>query len=196
MREMFTQTIGALAEAVDKRDPYTSKHSIRVKEISVDIGRVMHVNDEELEALEWGGLLHDVGKIGVPDSILHKPEPLTPQERELIQLHPITGWEIVRQVDFLGAASDVVRHHHERWDGGGYPDGLKGEDIPLTARVFAVADTFDALTTTRPYRPASPITEARVLIAEGRGTQFDPAVVDAFANMPDDLFERIRAEIA
>ena len=102
------------------------------------------------------------------------------------------GWEIVRQVDFLGAASDVVRHHHERWDGDGYPDGLKGEEIPLTARVFAVADTLDALTTDRPYRPASPIAEARALIREGRGTQFDPAVVDAFDGMPDDVFERIR----
>ena len=100
--------------------------------------------------IEFGFLLHDIGKVAVPDSILHKPEPLTPQERELIQLHPVTGWEIVRQVDFLGAASDVVRHHHERWDGDGYPDGLKGEDIPLTARVFAVADTLDALTTDAP----------------------------------------------
>ena len=108
----------------------------------------------------------------------------------------MTGWEIVRQVDFLGAASDVVRHHHERWDGDGYPDRLEGEGIPLTARVFAVADTFDALTTHRPYRPASPISEARALIAAERGTQFDPDVVDAFAAMPDELFERIRAEIA
>jgi HD-GYP domain-containing protein (c-di-GMP phosphodiesterase class II) len=113
----------------------------------------------------------------------------------LIQQHPVTGWEIVRQVDFLGAASDVVRHHHERWDGDGYPDGLKGDKIPLTARVFAVADTLDALTTTRPYRPASPIEDARKLIREGRGSQFDPAVVDAFEGMPDDVFERIREQI-
>jgi len=98
-------------------------------------------------------------------------------------------------VDFLGAASDVVRHHHERWDGAGYPDGLKGEEIPLTARVFAVADTLDALTTTRPYRLASPMSEARALIADARGTQFDPAVVDAFADIPDEAFERISAEI-
>jgi ribonuclease P protein subunit RPR2 len=117
----------------------------------------------------------------VPDSIL--------------QLHPVTGWEIVRQVDFLGAACEVVRHHHERWDGEGYPDRLGAEDIPLSARVFAVADTLDALTTTRPYRAASPISEARELIQEGRGTQFDPTVADAFASMPDEVFEQIRAEI-
>src|SRR5918996_1280766 len=124
--------------------------------------------------IEFGFLLHDIGKVAVPDSILHKPEPLTPQERLLIEQHPVTGWEIVRQVDFLGAASEVVRHHHERWDGDGYPDGLKGEDIPLTARVFAVADTFDALTTTRPYRPASPIAEACQELLKHSETQFDP----------------------
>ena len=103
----------------------------------------------------------------MPDSILHKPEPLTPQERLLIQQHPVIGWEIVRQVDFLGAASDVVRHHHERWDGDGYPDGLKGEDIPLTARVFAVADTLDALTTTGRTGPRRRSSEARALIQRG-----------------------------
>jgi putative nucleotidyltransferase with HDIG domain len=196
LRESYFATVRALTNAVEARDAYTGKHAERVAAYALELGAAVGEQWAGSSEIEFGFLLHDIGKVAVPDSILHKPEPLTPQERELIQLHPVTGWEIVRQVDFLGAASDVVRHHHERWDGDGYPDGLKGEDIPLTARVFAVADTFDALTTTRPYRLASPMAEARVLIEEARGTQFDPAVVDAFASMPDEVFERIRAEIA
>ena len=195
LRDSYFATVRALTNAVEARDAYTGKHAERVAAYALEIGRAIGQRWADSAEIEFGFLLHDIGKVAVPDSILHKPEPLTPQERELIQLHPVTGWEIVRQVDFLGAASDVVRHHHERWDGGGYPDGLKGDKIPLTARVFAVADTFDALTTTRPYRPASPIADARALIQEGRGSQFDPAVVDAFEAMPDDVFERIREEI-
>ena len=195
LRESYFATVRALTNAVEARDAYTGKHAERVAAYALEIGAAIGQEWAGSPEIEFGFLLHDIGKVAVPDSILHKPEPLTPQERELIQLHPVTGWEIVRQVDFLGAASDVVRHHHERWDGDGYPDGLQGEDIPLTARVFAVADTLDALTTTRPYRPASPLADARVLIEEARGTQFDPAVVDALAGMPDEVFERIRAEI-
>jgi putative nucleotidyltransferase with HDIG domain len=195
LRDSYFATVRALTNAVEARDAYTGKHAERVAAYALELGKAVGERWADSPEIEFGFLLHDIGKVAVPDSILHKPEPLTPQERELIQQHPVTGWEIVRQVDFLGAASDVVRHHHERWDGAGYPDGLKGEKIPLTARVFAVVDTFDALTTTRPYRPASPIADARALIQDGRGTQFDPAVVDAFAAMPDDVFERIREEI-
>jgi ribonuclease P protein subunit RPR2 len=195
LRESYFATVRALTNAVEARDAYTGKHAERVAAYALEIGAALGQKWAGSPEIEFGFLLHDIGKVAVPDSILHKPEPLTPHERELIQQHPITGWEIVRQVDFLGAASDVVRHHHERWDGDGYPDGLRGEEIPLTARVFAVADTLDALTTTRPYRPASPIEEARALIEEARGTQFDPDVVDALAGMPDEVFERIRAEI-
>ena len=107
----------------------------------------------------------------------------------------MTGWEIVRDIDFLGTARDVIRHHHERWDGDGYPDGLAGEAIPITARIFAVADTFDALTTNRPYRQASSIAESRAIIVADAGTHFDPAVIEAFTSMPDADLERIRAEI-
>ena len=195
LRESYFATVRALTNAVEARDAYTGKHAERVAAYALEIGAAVGQKWAGSPEIEFGFLLHDIGKVAVPDSILHKPEPLTPQERQLIELHPITGWEIVRQVDFLGAASDVVRHHHERWDGTGYPDGLKGEKIPLTARVFAVADTLDALTTTRPYRLASPISEARTLIQEGRGSQFDPAIADAFAGMPDAVFERIRSEI-
>ena len=195
LRDSYFATVRALTNAVEARDAYTGKHAERVAAYALEIGAAVGQRWAGSPEIEFGFLLHDIGKVAVPDSILHKPEPLTTQERELIQQHPITGWEIVRQVDFLGAATDVVRHHHERWDGTGYPDGLKGEDIPLTARVFAVADTIDALTTTRPYRPASPLSEARALVEEGRGTQFDPSVVDALATMPDEVFERIRSEI-
>jgi ribonuclease P protein subunit RPR2 len=195
LRDSYFATVRALTNAVEARDAYTGKHAERVAAYALEIGNAVGERWAGSPEIEFGFLLHDIGKVAVPDSILHKPEPLTAQERELIQQHPVTGWEIVRQVDFLGAASDVVRHHHERWDGDGYPDGLKSDEIPLTARVFAVADTLDALTTTRPYRPASPIGDARALIHEGRGTQFDPTVVDAFEAMPDGVFERIREDI-
>ena len=195
LRDSYFATVRALTNAVEARDAYTGKHAERVAAYALEIGNAVGERWAGSPEIEFGFLLHDIGKVAVPDSILHKPEPLTAHERELIQQHPVTGWEIVRQVDFLGAASDVVRHHHERWDGDGYPDGLKGDEIPLTARVFAVADTLDALTTTRPYRPASPIGDARALIHEGRGTQFDPTVVDAFEAMPDEVFKRIREDI-
>ncbi len=195
LRRSYFATVRALTNAVEARDAYTGKHAERVAAYALEIGAAIGQQWAGNAEIEFGFLLHDIGKVAVPDSILHKPEPLTPHERELIQQHPVTGWEIVRQVDFLGAASDVVRHHHEHWDGAGYPDGLKGEDIPLTARVFAVADTVDALTTTRPYRAASPLSEARALIEEARGTQFDPAIVDALAGIPDEVFGRIRSDI-
>jgi ribonuclease P protein subunit RPR2 len=195
LRESYFATVRALTNAVEARDAYTGKHAERVAAYALEIGKAIGQSWAESPEIEFGFLLHDIGKVAIPDSILHKPEPLTPHERDLIQQHPVTGWEIVKQVDFLGAASDVVRHHHERWDGDGYPDGLKGEGIPLTARVFAVADTLDALTTDRPYRPASPFSQARALIEEARGTQFDPQMVDALEQMPDAIFERIRTKI-
>ena len=196
LRDSYFATVRALTNAVEARDAYTGKHAERVAAYALELGSAMGQEWAGSPEIEFGFLLHDIGKVAIPDSILHKPEPLTRQERELIQQHPVIGWEIVKQVDFLGAASDVVRHHHERWDGDGYPDGLKGEDIPLTARVFAVVDTLDALTTDRPYRPASPLSDARGLIVEVSGAQFDPAVVDAFTAMPDEVLEGIRQAIA
>jgi len=195
LRDSYFATVRALTNAVEARDAYTGKHAERVAAYALALGGALGESWTGSPEVEFGFLLHDIGKVAIPDSILHKPEPLTPQERSLIEQHPVTGWEIVKQVDFLGAASDVVRHHHERWDGNGYPDGLAAEDIPFTARVFAVADTLDALTTDRPYRPASPLAEARALIREERGTQFDPRVVDALEGLSDDVFDRIRAEI-
>jgi putative nucleotidyltransferase with HDIG domain len=181
MRDMFTQTIGALAEAVDKRDPYTSKHSIRVKEIAVDIGRVMRVGDAELEALEWGGLLHDVGKIGVPDRVLLKAERLTKEERTIMNSHPVLGAQIIAPVTKLAPELPIIRHHHEWYNGSGYPDRLIGDEIPALARVLHVADAFEAMTAQRPYR-MTPLTIEQALgeLRKFAGVQFDPVVVDAF----------------
>jgi putative nucleotidyltransferase with HDIG domain len=179
MREMFTQTIGALAEAVDKRDPFTAKHSQRVKDIAVDIGRVMHVSDGELEALEWGGLLHDVGKIGVPGEVLRKPGPLTSEERERMDQHTAIGARMLERIPFLAPVAPLVRSAHERFDGGGYPDGLRGEQIPRGAMVIATCDAFHAMTSNRSYRQAMAHEEAIVELRANAGTQFDPVVVDA-----------------
>ena len=181
MREMFTQTIGALAEAVDKRDPYTSKHSWRVKEIAGDIGRVMRLGEADLEALEWGGLLHDVGKIGVRDDVLLKQEQLTREERIKMNYHPVLGAEIIAPVTRLKRELPIIRHHHEWYNGSGYPDRLVADEIPILARILHAADAFEAMTAARPYRMV-PLTPEQAL-AEMRkfsGIQFDPKVVDAF----------------
>lgn len=181
MREMFTQTIGALAEAVDKRDPYTSKHSQRVKQIAVDIGRELRVTDAELEALEWGGLLHDVGKIGVPDAVLLKQERLTREERMIMNAHPVLGAQIIAPVTKLAPELPIIRHHHEWFNGSGYPDRLLGDEIPRLARVLHVADAFEAMTAARPYR-MTPLTPEQALgeLRKFAGVQFDPIIVDAF----------------
>jgi putative nucleotidyltransferase with HDIG domain len=181
MREMFTQTIGALAEAVDKRDPYTSKHSHRVKAIAIDIGREMRVSDSELEALEWGGLLHDVGKIGVRDAVLLKQDRLTREERMQMNAHPVLGAEIIAPVKKLAPELPIIRHHHEWFNGSGYPDRLIGDEIPKMARILHVADAFEAMTAKRPYR-MTPLTTDQALaeLRKFAGIQFDPVVVDAF----------------
>jgi putative nucleotidyltransferase with HDIG domain len=181
MREMFTQTIGALAEAVDKRDPTTSMHSRRVMMIASDIGQVMRCNSAEMEALEWGGLLHDVGKIGVPDHVLLKPERLTKEERTLMNSHPVLGAQIISPVTKLAPELPIIRHHHEWYNGSGYPDRLIGEEIPRLARILHVADAFEAMTASRPYRKI-PLTREQALaeLRKFAGIQFDPEIVDAF----------------
>lgn len=181
MKEMFTQTVASLAGAVDKRDPFTANHSRNVQEISVDIGREMRLSDAELQALEWGGLLHDIGKIGVPDRVLLKTERLTREERQSMNRHPVLGAEIIAPVTKLAAELPIIRHHHEWYNGSGYPDRLMGDEIPKLARVLHVADAFEAMTAQRPYR-MTPLT-AEQAVAELRkfaGIQFDPQVVDAF----------------
>jgi ribonuclease P protein subunit RPR2 len=195
LRRSYMLTVRALASAVEARDAYTGRHAERVAAYGLRLASAagMDVGDEP--QIEFGFLLHDVGKVAVPDAILFKPGPLTPEERAIMQQHPVTGSEIVRDIDFLGAARDVIRSHHERWDGRGYPDRMASTDIPLSARVFAVADTLDALTTNRPYRRASSFGRARAIIVRDSGTHFDPEIIEAYESLPDSLLEDIRKEI-
>jgi response regulator RpfG family c-di-GMP phosphodiesterase len=195
LRESYTLTVRALASAVEARDAYTGRHAERVAAYGLRLADAYGMRLGEEPEIEFGFLLHDAGKVAVPDAILFKPGRLTSAERLVIEQHPITGSEIVRDIAFLGAARDVIRHHHERWDGTGYPDGLAGDDIPISARIFAVADTLDALTTHRPYRSASTIAQARVIILQAGGTHFDPTVIEAFKRLSDAEIERIRLEI-
>jgi putative nucleotidyltransferase with HDIG domain len=195
LRRSYMATVRALCNAVEARDAYTGKHAERVAAYGMEIARTLDAPFTDDPEVEFGFLLHDVGKVAVPDAILWKPEPLTVDERKLMEQHPIVGWEILREIDFLGEAKLVVRHHHERWDGAGYPDRLRGDMIPLAARVFAVADVLDALTTVRPYRPPSPVGEARAMIRDSSGTHFDPEVAAAFLEIPIDTLDRIRLEI-
>ena len=194
LQESYRSTVRALSNAVEARDSYTGKHAERVAAYGLSIARTMGSRLAEDPTIEFGFLLHDVGKVAVPDAILYKPAPLTDEERAMMARHPEIGAQILRGIEFLGEAKNVVRHHHERWDGTGYPDGLRGTDIPLAARVFAVADTLDALTTDRPYRPACSLGQAREVITAGAGSQFDPMVVEAFNDVPDAKLDRIRLE--
>jgi HD-GYP domain-containing protein (c-di-GMP phosphodiesterase class II) len=192
LRRSYMATVRALSNAVEARDAYTGKHAERVAAYGMEVARACGLNMADSPQLEFGFLLHDVGKVAVPDAILFKSTSLTEEEYSLVRKHPVIGTEILRDVDFLGEGKLVVRHHHERWDGQGYPDGLAGETIPLAARVFAVADALDALTTDRPYRPASTFPGARQVIYDGAGSQFDPGVVDAYRQIPDATFESLR----
>jgi HD-GYP domain-containing protein (c-di-GMP phosphodiesterase class II) len=196
LRESYRATVRALSNAVEARDAYTGKHAERVTAYGIALARAIGLDTDLVPGIEFGFLLHDVGKVAVPDAILFKPGPLTAEERALMIMHPRIGSEILRHIDFLDDAKAVVLHHHERWDGDGYPDGLAGEAIPLQARVFAVADALDALTTDRPYRPASGWADARQVIRTEAGSQFDPAIVAAYETLPDEAFARIREGIA
>lgn len=182
LRESYDATLIALSNALDLRDTETEGHSVRVAELAVDIGRNMNISDDKTEALWHGALLHDIGKIGIPDRILNKAGQLTPEEWQIMRQHPIWGAEIVSSIDFLSDAVVVVRHHHEAWDGSGYPDGLSGENIPRIARIFMVADTYDAVTSNRPYRAGRSPQVAWDIIVQESGRRFDPDVVDAFKN--------------
>ena len=157
----------------------TRGHSQRVSELAVAIGQELGVKDGDLKALAYGGLLHDVGKIGIPEAILHKSAALARDEMELMKAHPTIGAEILRGVDFLHTALPAVRNHHERWDGKGYPDGQAGEDIPLVARIVNAADTLDACTSVRSYQPVMAVEEAISVLLRLRGNQIDPTVCDA-----------------
>lgn len=175
----YLETIVALANSIDSKDSYTRGHSQRVSDLSVEIGREMGLSELELKQLRYGGILHDIGKIGIIDSILCKQSRLTDEEMAVMREHPAIGDQIIKPVSFLEPVRTCVRHHHERWDGTGYPDKLKGEDIPLVARIVACADTFDACTSTRPYQKAMPLEKAVEILENLSGKQLDPAVVTA-----------------
>jgi putative nucleotidyltransferase with HDIG domain len=179
LRDALVGTIRALANAVDARDQATGNHSARVGEYAASIARAMGRPDREVREAEAAGYLHDIGKIGIPDAILTKPGPLSKDEWVAIQGHALLGYEILRPVPIPEPVKLAVRHSHECWDGSGYPDGLAGEEIPLLTRIVSVADTYEALTTARPYRAAWTPQEAVEEIRRGSGTQFDPRVVEA-----------------
>jgi len=195
LRASYMATVRALANAVEARDAYTGRHAERVAAYGLEIARAAGLELADDPQTEFGFLLHDVGKVAVPDAILFKPAPLTDEERMLMERHPVIGSEILREIEFLGDAKLVVRHHHERWDGAGYPDRLAGEDIPQAARVFAVADTLDALTTDRPYRPGGSFADARRVIGSGTATQFCPTCVEALHEVSDHRLEELRMGI-
>lgn len=183
LQATYEATLGALVRALDARDTETQDHSQRVVNTTVSLAKLMGVDGALLEATRLGALLHDVGKIGVPDAILRKPGPLTPQEWEKMRRHSALGWQILSGVGFLQEAAKVVLHHHERYDGTGYPAGLRREQIHPGARIFAVADALDAITSDRPYRRARSLEVAKEEIVRNRGTQFDPDVVDALLKL-------------
>ena len=177
----YINTIKALSEAIDARDPYTHGHSRRVTEYALMAGISLGLPAGELKTIEYGGILHDIGKIGIDDAILRSTaKVLALEERNIIRSHPAIGAKIIADIDFLKDARALVLHHHERYDGFGYPDGIKGEYIPLGARILAVADSFDAMTTDRPYRPAMSMEYALGELQKNRNTQFCPLAVDAF----------------
>jgi putative nucleotidyltransferase with HDIG domain len=178
-RELFLGSIRMLAAAIDEKDPYTRGHSDRVAKYSVHIGRQLGLSAEDLDRLRIAALLHDVGKIGVDDRVLKKPGALTPEEFEIMRQHPSKGANIMRPVAQLKDMLPGIELHHENVNGKGYPYGLKGDQIPLMARIIGVADTFDAVTTNRPYQTAFDLTEALAIIRKLTGTKFDPVVTDA-----------------
>jgi putative two-component system response regulator len=188
LQDAYRQTATALADAVDVRDRATGLHAQRVRRYALGLAGAVDASLLRDPSLEYGFLLHDVGKIGISDQILLKPGPLTRDEELLVRQHPVVGAQILRDVALLqGGGLGVVRHHHERWDGAGYPDGLSGDEIPLPARIFAVADTLDAMTSDRPYRGALNWSDAVDEIVAQRGRQFDPTIVDAFVAGESDL---------
>lgn len=183
LRDGSLATIQALAAAVDAKDPYTQGHSTRVAEYAARLASWTGASQSDIDLVHTTGTLHDVGKIGVPDSILQKPGRLDDEERRVMETHPVLGEVIVKKAPQLALSLPGVRHHHERWDGGGYPDGLAGEAIPYVARILAVADTYDAMTSDRPYRKGMAPETALAEIERGAGTQFDPELARAFADL-------------
>ena len=196
LEDAYRSTLRALNAALETRDLETHGHSERVVNFSLRLGRELGLDREQMRSLEFGSLLHDIGKIGVPDAILRKPAKLTEEEWVRMREHPLHGQRILRGIEFLEGAARVVAQHHEKWDGTGYPAGLRGEEIDLNARIFAVADAFDAMTSDRVYRRGRGYEEALAELEAHSGRQFDPEVVAAFRRVPRQEWERLRGSSA
>ncbi len=179
----YEASLTMLANAIEVRDSYTRGHVERVTAYAEAMAQALQWAQEEINILRFGAILHDIGKIQIPGDILRKPAPLTAEERKEIQTHPVVGAQMLSGVPFLRKAAPIVRHHHERWDGKGYPDGLKEEEIPIGARIVTIVDTFDAITTTRPYRAARSPEVAKTELKENAGTMLDPYLVEAFLQL-------------
>src|ERR1019366_1297514 len=195
LERSYDITLQALGDALDLKDRETEGHSKRVTAFTIAIARAMGLPREQINTIARGAFLHDIGKIAIPDKILNKPGKLTKEEMDVMQEHAYHGFQIVKKIPFLNEAADIVYSHQEWFNGSGYPRGLKGEEIPLGARIFSVADTLDAITTDRIYRPKQTLQAAREEIAKWSGRQFDPEVVKVFLEMPDNIWEDLRKEI-
>jgi putative nucleotidyltransferase with HDIG domain len=196
LEDSYECTLKALITALDFKDRETQGHSWRVVEYSALVATRLGITGDEQTGIRWGALLHDVGKIGIPDGVLHKKDKLTEDEWREMRRHPEIGYRMLQHIEFLEPALEIVLSHHERWDGKGYPRGLSGDEIPLGARIFAVVDTFDAMTTDRPYRSAQSIRAAYQEIERCVGSQFDPYVADAYLNVPEESWVEIQERVA
>jgi putative nucleotidyltransferase with HDIG domain len=185
LTSIYDEVILAFGQAIDLRDNETAGHSLRVTRYSHEIAKAIKCSTEQLKTIALGAYLHDIGKIAIPDAILHKPGKLTPEEMAVMRSHAWIGHNIVSRVSFLTSSAEIVLSHHERFAGDGYPQGLARDQIPLGARIFAIADTLDAMTVDRPYRKAAPFNSAREEILRESGRQFDPKVVQAFLSIPE-----------
>jgi putative nucleotidyltransferase with HDIG domain len=195
LRTETRSAVRNLAEIVDHRDPTTYHHSERVSVNATRLAQALGLPSEQIELIEQAAAVHDLGKIGVPDRVLLKPGPLTVDEQETMRQHTALGSEILTRFELFRPGAEIVRHHHERWDGRGYPAGLAGDAIPLGARVVAVADAFDAMTSTRPYREALSVSEALRRIADGSGSQWDPRIVRIFLELMERTADRERTVV-
>jgi putative nucleotidyltransferase with HDIG domain len=195
LERSYDITLEALGNALDLKDAETEGHSKRVTAFTIAISRAMELPQERIRVIARGAFLHDIGKMAIPDAILRKPGRLTPEEQSLMREHARLGYQMLRRIPFLQEASSIVYSHQERYDGSGYPRGLRGDQIPLGARIFAIADTFDAITSDRPYRAAQSMSSARREIQRHAGTQFDPEVVNVFLSISEQIWQELREEI-
>src|SRR5438270_5256486 len=195
LERSYDITLEALGDALDLKDAETEGHSKRVTAFTIAVARAMGLSGDRIRVIARGAFLHDIGKMAIPDAILRKPGALTDEETEIMREHCYRGYQMLRKIPFLSEAAEIVYSHQEKFDGTGYPRGLRGEQITLGARIFAVADTLDAITSDRPYRAAQPTKAALVEIAKFSGTQFDPTVVRTFLSMPETIWEDLRRQI-